>query len=75
MALELEAINPVRVGPFFATFAVVARWEVTCGLCRTRFRRYVFELRVGSIFSWVACPECGTHNLLPHHPKIRARNE
>ena len=74
MALEVEAINPIRVGMFPPNVLYVfARWEVTCGFCRTRFRRNVLELMAGSRMSWVACPECGTHNLLPHHPKIRAR--
>ena len=72
MALEVEAINPVRFS-WLPGFTVVARWEVTCGFCRTRFSRVVLELMVGSRMSWVACPKCGTHNLLPHHPSIRGR--
>jgi hypothetical protein len=74
VALEVEAINPIRVGAFPPNLLYVfVRWEVTCGFCRTRFTRWVLELFFGSRLSWVACPQCGTHNLLPHHPKIRAR--
>ncbi len=74
MALEVEAINPVRVGMFPPNVLyVVARLEVTCGFCRTRFRRTVLDLIIGSRLSRVACPACGTHNLLPHHPSIRSK--
>jgi hypothetical protein len=72
VALEIEAINPVRT-TFVPGLTIVARWEVTCGFCRTRFQRVVFELIVGSRMSWVGCPSCGTHNLLPHHPSLRNR--
>jgi hypothetical protein len=74
VALEVKAINPVR-SAFIPGLSVVASWEVTCGFCRTRFRRVVFELIVGSRMSWVGCPACGTHNLLPHHPSLRNRGE
>jgi hypothetical protein len=73
MALEVEAINPVRLGWLPSNFGIFGRWEVTCGFCRTRFARFAWELMAGSRLSRVVCPECGTHNLLPHHPKIRAR--
>ena len=73
MALEMEGIDPVRFGWLPASLGIVARWEVTCGFCRTRFSRVRWELLTGSRLSWVACPACGTHNLLPHHPQIRAR--
>ena len=74
MALEVGAINPVRLGLFPPNILVIfARWEVTCGFCWTRFPRTVLDLMIGSKMSWVACPECGTHNLLPHHPDVRTR--
>jgi hypothetical protein len=74
VALEVEAINPVRLGMFPPNLLFAfGRWEVTCGFCRTRFRRTVLDLMVGSRMSWVACPECGAHNLLPHHPDVRAK--
>ena len=74
MALEVVAINPVRLGlcPPNLLF-VFARWEVTCGFCRTRFRRTVLDLVIGSRMSWIACTGCGTHNLLPHHPDVRTK--
>jgi hypothetical protein len=74
VVLEVEAINPVRVA-FIPGLSVFASWEVTCGFCRTRFRRFVLELIVGSRMSWAGCPACGTHNLLPHHPSLRDRSE
>ena len=74
MALEVEAINPVRLGMFPPNVLyVVGRWEVTCGFCRTRFRRIVLDVIIGSRLSKVTCPACGTHNLLPHHPNVRVR--
>lgn len=73
MALEVEAINPVRSGWLPANLGILARWEVTCGFCRTRFARFVWELLAGSRMSWVSCPACGTHNLLPHHPNVRRK--
>lgn len=73
MALEVEGINPVRLAWLPSNLGIIGRWEVTCGFCRTRFARLAWELMIGSRMSWVACPDCGTHNLLPHHPKIRAR--
>jgi hypothetical protein len=75
VALEIEAINPVRIAWLPGNLSIVARWEVTCGLCRTRFARFVVELMIGSRMSWVGCPACGTHNLLPHHPAVRGRND
>lgn len=38
----------------------IARWELTCGLCRERVR---LIQRYG--FSAITCPYCGTRNLLP----------
>jgi hypothetical protein len=74
VALEVEAINPVRLGLFPPNLLFIfARWEVTCGFCRTRFRRTVLDLMVGSKMSWIACTGCGTHNLLPHHPDVRTK--
>jgi hypothetical protein len=73
VALEVEAINPVRSSWLPANLGIIARWEVTCGLCRTRFSRVLPELMIGSRMSWVGCPQCGTHNLLPHHPALRGR--
>ncbi len=73
VAFEVEAINPVRFQWLPADLGIVARWEVTCGFCRTRFSRLRWELMFGTGMSWVGCPACGTHNLLPHHPKVRAR--
>ena len=74
VAPEVEAISPVRLGRFPPNVLyVVARWEVTCGFCRTRFRRVVLDLLIGSRLSRVACPACGTHNLLPRHPSVRSK--
>jgi hypothetical protein len=76
VALEVEAVNPVRLGMFPPNLLLAfARWEVTCGFCRTRFKRTVLDLMVGSKMSWVACPACGAHNLLPHHPDVRAKGQ
>jgi hypothetical protein len=38
----------------------VARWELTCGFCKERFR--IVHL---IWFSSAVCPYCGTRNLLP----------
>ncbi len=73
MVLQIEAIDPVRSSWLPANLGIVARWEVTCGFCRIRFARLVWELMVGSTMSAVTCPQCGTRNLLPHHPRIRGR--
>jgi len=76
VALEVEAVNPVRLGMFPPNLLFIfARWEVTCGFCRTRFKRIVLDLMVGSKMSWVGCPACGAHNLLPHHPDVRAKGQ
>ena len=75
MALEVEAINPVRFDLFPPNLLFeFARWEVTCGFCRTRFRRTALDRTAGSRRSRVACPACGTQNLLPHHPSIRSKS-
>ena len=73
MLLEIEAINPVRSTWLPGNFGILARWEVTCGFCRVRFARLVWELMIGSAMSSVTCPKCGTRNLLPHHPRVRGR--
>jgi hypothetical protein len=74
VALEVEAVNPVRLGMFPPNLLFAfARWEVTCGFCRTRFKRTVLDLMVGSKMSSVGCPGCGAHNLLPHHPDVRTK--
>jgi hypothetical protein len=73
VAVEVEGINPVQVGWLPGNLGLVSRWEVTCGACRARFRRMLVELLWGSRLSWVGCPVCGAHNLLPHHPAMRSR--
>jgi len=73
MALDVEAINPIRLGGLPANLGILSRWEATCGFCRTRFARFNWELMLGSRLSRVTCPACGTHNLLPHHPDIANR--
>jgi DNA polymerase II large subunit len=71
--VEVDGIDAVQVGGLPGNLGLVSRWEVTCGVCRARFRRMQVELLWGSRLSWVGCPECGAHNLLPHHPTIRGR--
>ena len=76
MALEVQAINPVSHELLPANpLLVFARWKVTCGFCRTRFERTALDRTAGSRMSRVACPACGTHNLLPHHPTIRTKGQ
>lgn len=60
--LKVDAINPVLDESFRSLRWLVraARWEVTCGFCRSRFKDTGWMLR-GS----VVCPACGTRNLLP----------
>jgi rRNA maturation endonuclease Nob1 len=60
--LRVEAINPVLDESWrsFRWVVRAARWEVTCGFCRTRFKDTGWMLR-----SSVVCPACGTRNLLP----------
>ena len=75
MALEVEASIPVRFDLFPPNLLFeFARWEVTCGFCRTRFRCTALDRTVGSRTRRVACPACGSHNLLPHHPSIRSKS-
>jgi hypothetical protein len=61
--LQLRAIDPqLDIGLAAALLASMyfARWELTCGFCRTRFRKtQIFT------FTWADCPNCGTRNLLP----------
>ena len=74
MALDVEAINPVRLGMFPPNLLFAfARLEVTCGFCRNRFKRTVLDLMIGSKMSWVGCPACGAHNLLQHHTNVRTK--
>jgi hypothetical protein len=59
--LNIEAINPVIVsgwGSLLWAFRGV-EWEVTCGLCRTRFRSLAYLFA-----SSIVCPACGTRNLV-----------
>jgi hypothetical protein len=59
--LIVEAINPEVVSGWRSLLWVVrtAKWELTCGFCRTRFQSYCwFPL------SWIDCPSCGTRNSL-----------
>lgn len=60
--LRVEAINPVldEAWRSFRWVVRAARWEVTCGFCRTRFKDTGWMLR-----SSVVCRACGTRNLLP----------
>lgn len=37
-----------------------ARWELTCGFCKERFRKVQYLAS-----STAVCPYCGTRNLLP----------
>jgi hypothetical protein len=71
--VEIPAVDAVQIGWLPASLSLVARWEVTCGVCRTRFRRVLIELLWGTSMSWVGCPACGAHNLLPHHPSVAGR--
>lgn len=60
--LTVNAINPVFDESFRSLRWLVraARWELTCGFCRTRFKDTGWILR-----STAVCPACGTRNLLP----------
>jgi len=42
------------------TLGMFWRWELTCGFCRTRFRKDKFVAGDSA-----ECPVCGTRNLLP----------
>ena len=59
--LKVEAINPVLITGWrsFVWLSRRVEWELTCGFCRTRFRRTVW-MASGS----VVCPACETRNLL-----------
>jgi len=67
--LEIRAINPVRTDSWRSLhwIARLARWEATCGFCRTRFSRT-------NMFFWssIVCPSCGARNLLPFSPRARS---
>ncbi len=60
--LTIPAINPVLDRSWRSMRWLVrgARWELTCGLCRTRFADEGWMLR-----STAVCPACGTRNRLP----------
>lgn len=74
MPLNVEGIDPVQLVWLPANLGIASRWEVTCGRCRKRFRRVLWELMIGSKMSWVGCPHCGARNLLPHHPNVGPRD-
>jgi rRNA maturation endonuclease Nob1 len=60
--LKVNAINPrMERGVVGLLLGMVrtARWELTCGFCRERFRNFQFLLS-----STAVCPFCGTSNLL-----------
>jgi hypothetical protein len=61
--LKIDAINPVRTDTWttFLWVARMARWELTCGFCRTRFTSSGMFFRSSAV-----CPACGTRNLLPN---------
>jgi hypothetical protein len=63
--LTVDAINPELIEPWPAALTAlgVVRWELTCGFCRTRFRRTVWM-----IWSLAACRACGTRNDLEYRP-------
>jgi len=72
VALQVEGINPIRYGWLPANLGILARWEVTCGFCRSRFSRLAWDLPMGTWLSAISCPACGTRNLLPGHPDLRS---
>jgi hypothetical protein len=60
--LEVNAINPEPVElplgfNLFFWLGHTARWEMTCGFCRTRFRAWVLWRVMPA-----RCPACGTLN-------------
>ncbi len=59
--LKVEAINPVLETSLRSLLWVVraARWELTCGFCRTLFQSTVWLLA-----SSIVGPDCGTRNML-----------
>ena len=58
----MDAINPQRADSWRSLMWLVrgARWDFTCGFCRQRFRGITWILS-----STIACPACGTQNILP----------
>ena len=64
--LTVRAIDPILqngVKGFLLGMIRGARWELTCGLCRERFRT------LQHLFSPTAeCPHCGTRNLMTEGP-------
>lgn len=62
--LKVWAVNAQlddgRVAWLLGTFFRVARWELTCGFCKERFRKTQYY-----VSSTAVCPHCGTRNLLP----------
>jgi hypothetical protein len=61
--LTVDSINPQPTDSWRSLHWVVraARWQLTCGFCRTRVQETGWWAR-----SFVTCPACGTRNLLPH---------
>ena len=61
--LKVMAIDArLETGPIGLLLSLIrgARWELTCGFCKERFRK-VLLLFLG----FADCPYCGTRNLLP----------
>lgn len=61
--LKVRAIDArLESGPLGLLLSLIrgARWELTCGFCKERFRKiqYIFT-------GFADCPYCGTRNLLP----------
>ena len=69
--LKIEAINPVRTDTWRSLHWVVraARWELTCGFCRTRIERVTYFVSTN-----IVCPACGARNLLPAWPGWKDRS-
>jgi hypothetical protein len=61
--LKVNAINARFEGAVLGLLlgmARSARWDVTCGFCKERFRKVQFLA-----WSTAVCPFCGARNLLP----------
>ncbi len=58
MSLEVRD-RPNQISWIPAFLGIPSRWEVTCGFCRTRFRRFSWELMAGSRMSRVTGSRCG----------------
>jgi hypothetical protein len=73
--LTVEAINPVLLSGWRSLIWMIrgAKWELTCGFCRTHFQSYA-----PMVASYIDCPSCGTRNRLssagwPWRPMGRRR--